>query len=286
MAANQAASPPDPPELLAGQSDRQRVRRQRLFMALSTYGVVILATLLVTELGLGRMNHLQWSLFLGIAALANGVFFALVFSNANLRFRDPSLTAAQIVVSAFWGLVPLQAIPGARPIILMFYLPAFSFGMLRLTRRQYFAVTACILAAYAAVLATEIAAPRAGFSLRYELFLFALFGLLLVWFAFFGGFVTTLRQTMRSRTEALRNAQAEKDRLIQELQAALARVKQLSGLLPICASCKRIRDDQGSWRQIEGYIRSHSEVEFSHGFCPECATQLYPGSPRGPEPPP
>jgi AmiR/NasT family two-component response regulator len=65
-------------------------------------------------------------------------------------------------------------------------------------------------------------------------------------------------------------------RLNAELQAALAKVKVLSGLLPICASCKKIRDDQGYWHQVEVYIRDHSEVEFSHGLCPSCARKLYP----------
>ena len=58
---------------------------------------------------------------------------------------------------------------------------------------------------------------------------------------------------------------------VHQLEAALAKVKTLSGMLPICASCKKIRDDKGYWTQIESYIRHHSEAEFSHGFCPECA---------------
>jgi AmiR/NasT family two-component response regulator len=65
-------------------------------------------------------------------------------------------------------------------------------------------------------------------------------------------------------------------RLNAELQAALAEVKTLSGLLPICASCKKIRDDQGYWQQVEVYICDHSEAEFSHGLCPDCAQKLYP----------
>ncbi len=68
---------------------------------------------------------------------------------------------------------------------------------------------------------------------------------------------------------------AERERLIAELQEALAKVKLLSGFLPICASCKKIRDDKGYWQQIELYIREHSEAEFSHGICPDCATKLY-----------
>ena len=60
------------------------------------------------------------------------------------------------------------------------------------------------------------------------------------------------------------------------LDRALASVKTLSGLLPICASCKRIRDDQGYWSQIESYLKRHTEADFSHGICPECAARLYP----------
>jgi len=68
----------------------------------------------------------------------------------------------------------------------------------------------------------------------------------------------------------------EREVLIGELQAALSEIKQLSGLLPICASCKKIRNDEGYWEQIEVYIKDRSAAEFSHGICPECAKRLYP----------
>jgi DNA-binding PucR family transcriptional regulator len=71
-------------------------------------------------------------------------------------------------------------------------------------------------------------------------------------------------------------AEAEQSRLILELQESASRVKQLTGLLPICASCKRIRDDSGYWQQVEEYVSSHSEAEFTHGLCPECLQKLYP----------
>ena len=61
-----------------------------------------------------------------------------------------------------------------------------------------------------------------------------------------------------------------------ELKEALAQIKTLSGIIPICASCKKIRDDQGYWNQLEVYIRDHSDAEFSHSYCPECITKLYP----------
>lgn len=68
----------------------------------------------------------------------------------------------------------------------------------------------------------------------------------------------------------------ERERLIGELKEALENVKTLKGLLPICASCKRIRDDTGYWNQIEEYVRDHTDAEFSHGICPECAQKIYP----------
>jgi AmiR/NasT family two-component response regulator len=65
-------------------------------------------------------------------------------------------------------------------------------------------------------------------------------------------------------------------RINAELKEALCTVKTLSGMIPICANCKKVRDDKGCWHQIEEYIRNHSEVEFSHGVCPDCSRQLYP----------
>jgi len=73
-----------------------------------------------------------------------------------------------------------------------------------------------------------------------------------------------------------RQLEEERERLIAELRDALASIKTLKGLLPICSSCKKIRDDKGYWSQIEAYVSNHSEAEFSHGICPECARRLYP----------
>lgn len=73
-----------------------------------------------------------------------------------------------------------------------------------------------------------------------------------------------------------KQAEEEREKLISELKNALSEVKTLKGFIPICASCKNIRDDEGYWQQIERYIQSNSEAEFSHSICPECAKKLYP----------
>jgi PAS domain S-box-containing protein len=74
-----------------------------------------------------------------------------------------------------------------------------------------------------------------------------------------------------------RQIEEGREKLIRELREALENIKTLKGLLPICASCKKIRDDTGYWNQIETYIATHSEAEFSHGLCPVCVEKLYPG---------
>jgi PAS domain S-box-containing protein len=75
--------------------------------------------------------------------------------------------------------------------------------------------------------------------------------------------------TRRKRIEG------EREKLIHELQEALTNIKRLRGLLPMCASCKKIRDDKGYWNDVEAYISEHSEAEFTHGFCPDCMKKLY-----------
>jgi phosphoserine phosphatase RsbU/P len=62
---------------------------------------------------------------------------------------------------------------------------------------------------------------------------------------------------------------------VRELEEALAQIRTLRGIVPICANCKKIRDDKGFWNQVEAYITAHSQAQFSHGLCPECKAQLY-----------
>lgn len=77
-------------------------------------------------------------------------------------------------------------------------------------------------------------------------------------------------------TLSRKKAEKEQEKLILEFQEALAKVKTLSKLLPICASCKKIRDDKGYWSEIEEYISEHTDTLFSHGMCPDCMKKMYP----------
>ena len=73
-----------------------------------------------------------------------------------------------------------------------------------------------------------------------------------------------------------KRAEEERERLIAELRSAATQIKTLSGLLPICMSCKKIRDDAGYWKELEEYIRDHTEADFTHGLCPDCGLKHYP----------
>jgi hypothetical protein len=85
-----------------------------------------------------------------------------------------------------------------------------------------------------------------------------------------------LNEELTFEVNERKRAQKERERLITELQDALANIKILRGLLPICSHCKKIRDDDGSWQVVEVFVRDHSEADFSHSICPECLNKMYP----------
>ena len=85
-----------------------------------------------------------------------------------------------------------------------------------------------------------------------------------------------LNHELRLQIEAHKQAEAEKESLITELQEALQRVTALSGLLPVCVVCKKVRDDQGYWKQLEAYVQEHSGAEIQHSICAECSEKRYP----------
>lgn len=79
---------------------------------------------------------------------------------------------------------------------------------------------------------------------------------------------------IKGAEDALRQKEKEQERLILQLQDALLEIKTLKGFIPICASCKQIRDDAGYWNQLEAYISKHTEAVFTHSICPQCADKL------------
>ena len=99
-----------------------------------------------------------------------------------------------------------------------------------------------------------------------------------------GHLITQLKSEIAERQQIEEDLKKARDFLEErvsertaELQQAIDSVKVLRGLLPICSSCKKIRDDQGYWTQLETYIHQHSEADFTHGLCPDCAERLFQG---------
>ena len=85
-----------------------------------------------------------------------------------------------------------------------------------------------------------------------------------------------LNQTLRLKIEAHKQAEAEKGKLVEELQQALKRVTSLSGLLPVCVVCKKVRDDKGYWQKLEDYLKEHSGADIKQSICAECSEKRFP----------
>ena len=97
----------------------------------------------------------------------------------------------------------------------------------------------------------------------------------------------TIARALREWTLLIesRKAVAAQTKLIAQLEEALSKVKTLSGLLPICSGCNKIRDDHGYWSQVEGYIQEHTDAQFTHGLCPDCIRKYFPEMDAGNPPP-
>lgn len=197
----------------------QRLRIRRFGLSVLTYLVAVVATFLITQLGIGGLSVAQWKVLIGWCVFGLLLFFTLFYTNSNLHFTEPSLTREQIVYSSFYGTLAMYWLPEARPIIFLFVLAPFSFGMLILTFRQFLTVATWLMVIYAGLLLFEYFKEPHNFNVKYQLFLFFLFSLILLWFSFFGGFVSRLRIRLRRQKDDL-------SKLNEKLQQAETLLKQ------------------------------------------------------------
>ncbi|WP_341676665.1 GGDEF domain-containing protein [Niveibacterium sp. SC-1] len=191
-------------------AQQQAIRMRRFRLAPLTYLLTMLVAIAAAAAAPEpeRISPLRWVCLVLTALGINLVFWWLLRSGRNLRFKDPSLTAPQIVASGYWGLIILSALPSQRAVMVMYYFSAFAFGILQLNVRQYLGVAAMLMAGYAAMLGEEVIHGRPGLNLPRELLTMLIFGVLLVWFSLFGGFVSRLRRELKSRKAALELANA------------------------------------------------------------------------------
>jgi hypothetical protein len=142
----------------------------------------------------------------------------------------------------------------------IFYLAPISYATWFSGKKTGFAVSVLSLIA---ILCSDILSGKNYYNLYIEIWNGAMY---LGFFVVVSLLLSKLRAILQQRAD-----------LITELQSALSKVKELSGILPICANCKKIRDDEGYWQDVAVYISKHTNAEFSHGICKECAAKLYPG---------
>ncbi len=161
------------------------------------------------------------------------------------------------------------------------YLTYFLIMLIAVTARtlkQVVVFSLVVCAAYGGALYLEFlhtSVALAGHFLRLPLFLIM---------ALFYGVNAERLRAVSAEKSGLVDHLAERERLLAELQAALADVKKLSGLLPICAHCKSVRDDQGYWKTVEEFMRTHAGSDFSHGICPRCLDKHFPDYPEAKAP--
>lgn len=188
-------------------SPAQTLRMQRFYSAVMSYAMWV--SLIVYAYSLGLLKMPWWLLPGGIAAtcVANLIFFWLIRSGINRRFRDPSLTVPQILNATVWVmLVVASSVREARGTFLMIYVVTFLFGVFRLQRRQFFGLTAFALTSYGLVewAVSRMAQGTQEHSL--EIFQFVSLGVVLLWLSFFGSYVHRLREILRERNADLRAA--------------------------------------------------------------------------------
>lgn len=213
---------PEPDKVLAR---AQRLRIRRWHTAAAIYGMVMVGTFITSRLGLGLMTEAQGIVFIGLAAGGHLGFYLLFRTGANLRVHDLPLTREQIIVSTLWGIISLHALPQARPIVLIFYITAFSFGMFILNWRQYLGLMVLVPSFCGTLLLASTFRGAPGFRPQYELFLPGLFTALLTWSTMFGGYIRAPRQRpplqnkgLKEETHQRARVEAEKDQIIKELR--------------------------------------------------------------------
>ena len=284
------------PAALAARGRRWRLRM--LGAVAASYALDTAILLLYAGVGTTTFRvPLLFALFGGLMCTAQ---FALYMSHLGEGAKDPFLTIWLVVPSVVLQIAFLTIAPEVGFVFLTVLFTVFGFGAIRLTPRETaitWGVTALSVAALIPFSGRPLAIPMGSPAERWITGLFFL--LTLGRCASIGVFGNVVRERLAERTAALRrltasledqvaNRTRELARANEELERLVAErtdeIKTLRGVLPICAHCKKIRDDRGAWNQLEAYISAHSEVLFSHGICAECRDKYFPGTRRAPAP--
>jgi diguanylate cyclase (GGDEF)-like protein len=192
---------------------KQALRLRRFFMAALSYVIWIALTFYCWSLGLVDVTRAQFLLAAALCLVCNLGFYGILRSGLNRYWPDPSLTLPQMVVATFWVMLLMALAPRVRGILLLLYVVVFLFGVFRLRRREYLALTALVITGYGFVVLHDVYAGD-GIPATLEALQFVVLSATLIWLAFFGSYVGKLRETVSRRNS--------------ELNAALAKNRQLA----------------------------------------------------------
>ncbi|HLW75251.1 MAG TPA: GGDEF domain-containing protein [Gammaproteobacteria bacterium] len=185
---------------------KQALRLKRFFMAALSYALWIGVTYYCYSLGLVDVTETQFWLAVCATLACNLVFFALIRSGLNRYWPDPSLTLPQMVVATAWVMLLTALAPRVRGILLLLYVVVFLFGVFRLRRREYLALTALVLVSYGFVVLRDVYVQNAWAPLPIEALQYVVLAATLIWLAFFGSYVGKLRETVSRRNSELASA--------------------------------------------------------------------------------
>jgi diguanylate cyclase (GGDEF)-like protein len=185
---------------------RQTLRLKRFFMAALSYLLWLSLTVYCYSLDLVDVTPTEFWLAVGAVLACNLLFFALLRSGLNLHWPDPSLTLPQMLVATFWVMLLTALAPKVRDIVLLLYVVVFLFGVFRLRRREYLALTSLVLAAYALVVLRDFYRSDLTIPVSLQALQYAALTVTLVWLAFFGSYVGRLRETVSRRNAELAEA--------------------------------------------------------------------------------
>jgi hypothetical protein len=278
----------DAPARRAG--SRRRWRRRLLGAVAASYALD--ATILLLYAAAGATAFRVPLLYALAGGLSCAAHVAVYHSRLAEGARDPFLTIWSMVLSVTVQIAFLAIAPEVGFVFLTVLFIVFGFGAIRMTLKEtvvIWSVTAVGVAALTPFIDRPLVIPMSSPAERWITGL--CFLLTLGRCATIGVFGSVVRERLAERTDALRRltasledqvadrtrdlarANAELERLVAE---RTAEIKTLRGVLPICAYCKKIRDDRGAWNQLEAYISTHSKVLFSHGICAACRQEHFP----------
>ena len=187
---------------------KQTLRLRRFFMAALSYAIWIGLTFYCYRLGLVEVSPGSFALAVVLTFLCNVAFFVVLRSGLNLYWPDPSLTLPQMLVATFWVMLLMALAPKVRGTLLLLYVVVFLFGVFRLNRRQYLALTSLVLVSYGFVLLRDLYLNRSVEPPALAVMHYVVLATTLIWVAFFGSYVGKLRETVSRRNAELASALA------------------------------------------------------------------------------